>query len=39
MDEGANRHRTSSRGFEITRISDESLQQLRDFMQSATICE
>jgi hypothetical protein len=26
-------------GFEITRISDEGLQQLRDFMQSATICE
>jgi hypothetical protein len=26
-------------GFEITRISDEGLQQLREFMQSATICE
>ena len=26
-------------GFEITRISDEGLQQLREFMQSATICD
>jgi len=26
-------------GFEITRISDEGLQQLREFVQSATICE
>ncbi len=26
-------------GFEITRISDDDLQQLRDFIQSATICE
>lgn len=26
-------------GFEITRISDEGLQQLREFMLSATICE
>ena len=26
-------------GFEITRISDEGLQQLREFLQSATICE
>jgi len=26
-------------GFEITRIWDEGLQQLREFMQSATICE